>query len=233
MQSEVYKDLFPKENEDESSFSSEIMKQKYDQIFSVIDGDSDNAPYILDDSQEILKQEVPSDFDLQDDFEKQELKKNIQEIFEKYGLTYSEAKILQLVYGINARTESTLNEIADMINFPVQKIRKYYNSALEKIKKGEGVSEYLNVSGDKELILKFYQDGVWNFQDALRRQLSGVSKNIELHTNFKDIYNFVNMQIAQAKTLQEWEELFALIQEKKVFILKELTSYYKKDIKDL
>lgn len=49
LQSELYKDLFPEENEEDFSFVDEVVKQKREEILQNLDDDLDNYEYHVDD----------------------------------------------------------------------------------------------------------------------------------------------------------------------------------------
>lgn len=49
LQSEIYKDLFPEEDEENYSFSDDVIKQKREEILKNLDDDLDNYEYHIDD----------------------------------------------------------------------------------------------------------------------------------------------------------------------------------------
>lgn len=144
MQSEIYKDLFPEENEENFSFADDVVKQKREEILQNLNDDLDNYEYHIDDLMDLENQDILHE----DNFTEMETVEIIDKIFKeenlkKIKLNGKRGEILNAMYKSDVDEEQTYAQIAREMGVYRTLVRAYHASGLRKIRNSPVIQELL------------------------------------------------------------------------------------------
>lgn len=156
MQSEIYKNLFPEENEENYSFSDEVVKQKREEILKNLDDDLDNYEYHIDDSLSLEDIEINEEFDIIEMMESQQVRREIVENVLCWGFYFPNNKnqkdMFVDLYGLIDGKAKTYSEVAERYRTTPEKVKTIRKDFFDKILATPCIREYLFKIWKKEII---------------------------------------------------------------------------------